>query len=80
MAIVQSYADWLPTAPFPKLFVNAEPGVILTGPQRDFCRTFANQKEVTVPGSHFLQEDSPDEIGRAIVEWYEALGTSKLEF
>jgi haloalkane dehalogenase len=70
--IVQSYADWLPTAPFPKLFVNAEPGVILTGPQRDFCRTFANQKEVTVPGSHFLQEDSPDEIGRSIATWLQA--------
>ena len=70
--IVQSYADWLPGSPFPKLFVNAEPGAILTGPQRDFCRTFANQKEVTVPGSHFLQEDSPDEIGRSIATWLQA--------
>jgi haloalkane dehalogenase len=46
--------------------------VILTGPQRDFCRTFANQQEVTVPGSHFIQEDSPDEIGRAIASWLQA--------
>ena len=50
----------------PKLFVNAEPGVILTGAQRDFCRTWPNQDEVTVRGSHFVQEDSPREIGEAL--------------
>jgi haloalkane dehalogenase len=53
----------------PKLFVNAEPGAILTGEQREFCRTWPNQSEVTVRGSHFIQEDSPDEIGRAISQW-----------
>ena len=50
----------------PKLFVNADPGTILTGPQREFCRTWPSQEEVTVRGSHFIQEDSPDEIGRAL--------------
>ncbi len=67
--ICQSYADWLPDSPVPKLFINAEPGAILVGPQRDFCRTWANQQEVTVAGSHFIQEDSPDEIGQAIASW-----------
>ena len=67
--ICQSYADWLPDSPVPKLFVNAEPGAILVGPQRDFCRTWANQQEVTVAGTHFIQEDSPDEIGQAIASW-----------
>jgi haloalkane dehalogenase len=67
--IVQNYADWLADADVAKLFVNAEPGAILTGPQREFCRTFRNQQEVTVPGSHFLQEDSPHEIGAAIANW-----------
>ena len=57
----------------PKLFVNAEPGAILTGPQREFCRTFPNQREVTVPGVHFIQEDSPHDIGAAIAEWYSGL-------
>jgi haloalkane dehalogenase len=71
--IVAAYAEWLPTSPVAKLFVNAEPGVILIGPQREFARTWANQTEVTVPGSHFLQEDSPDEIGKAIAEWYRTL-------
>ena len=52
--IVQAYADWLPDSPCRKLFVNAEPGAILTGPMRDFCRTFANHEEVTVKGSHFI--------------------------
>jgi haloalkane dehalogenase len=70
--IVGSYAEWLPEAPCKKLFVNAEPGAILTGPMRDFCRTFANQQEVTVAGSHFIQEDSPDEIGRALADWMRA--------
>jgi haloalkane dehalogenase len=69
VAIVRSYADWLVGADVPKLFVNAEPGAILTGPARDFCRTWPNQTEVTVKGNHFLQEDSPDEIGRAIAAW-----------
>jgi haloalkane dehalogenase len=67
--IVQSYADWLSGSDLPKLFINAEPGTILTGPQREFCRSWPNQSEVTVPGSHFIQEDSPDEIGQAIAEW-----------
>ena len=73
VAIVAEYADWLSQTPTPKLFVNAEPGAILTGPQREFCRTFPNQREVTVPGVHFIQEDSPHEIGAAIAEWYAGL-------
>jgi len=64
--IVREYGDWLAKSPVPKLLVNAEPGSILVGPQREFCRTWPNQHEVTVKGSHFIQEDSPDEIGRAI--------------
>jgi len=67
--IVASYAEWLCTTTVPKLFINAEPGAILVGPQREFCRAFPNQEEVTVVGNHFLQEDSPDEIGQAISGW-----------
>ena len=73
VALVAEYAEWLSQTPTPKLFVNAEPGAILTGPQREFCRTFPNQHEVTVPGVHFIQEDSPHEIGAAIAEWYAGL-------
>jgi haloalkane dehalogenase len=72
-AIVRSYAEWLSAAPVPKLFVNADPGVLLTGPQREFCRAWPNQVEVTVRGSHFVQEDSPDEIGVAIADWRRSL-------
>jgi haloalkane dehalogenase len=67
--IVEAYAGWLRDAPVPKLFVDADPGAILTGAQREFCRTWPNQTEVTVRGSHFVQEDSPEEIGQAIAEW-----------
>ena len=67
--IVREYSGWLPGTSFPKLFINAEPGAILTGAQREFCRTWKNQTEVTVPGIHFIQEDSPDEIGKAIHDW-----------
>jgi len=66
MRIVQNYADWLVKSSMPKLFINADPGSILVGPQREFCRRWPNQREVTVRGNHFVQEDSPDEIGRAI--------------
>lgn len=67
--VVDAYAAWLTTAPVPKLFVNAEPGSILVGTQRDFCRTWPHQEEVTVPGIHFVQEDSGPQIGRAIADW-----------
>ena len=67
--IAADYSAWLSTSDVPKLFINADPGAILLGPQREFCRAFPNQKEVTVPGNHFLQEDSPDEIGQAISQW-----------
>lgn len=65
-AIIEDYGKWLATSPIPKLFINADPGMILVGTQRAFCRTWPNQQEVTVRGLHFLQEDSPAEIGQAI--------------
>ena len=67
--IVAGYSAWLSTSAVAKLFVNAEPGAILTDGQREFCRTWPNQAEVTVSGIHFVQEDSPAEIGRAIADW-----------
>jgi haloalkane dehalogenase len=69
VAVVQAYSDWLAEARVPKLFVNAEPGAILRGRPRELCRTWPEQEEVTVAGIHFVQEDSPDEIGRAIAAW-----------
>jgi haloalkane dehalogenase len=72
--LVQAYATWLAGSPLPKLFVNADPGSILVGAQRDFCRTWPNQREVTVKGSHFVQEDSPAEIGQAIARFLRAIG------
>jgi len=67
--IVSSYGAWLESADVPKLFINAEPGAILIGRQREFCRSWPNQTEVTVKGIHFVQEDSPDEIGQAVAAW-----------
>ncbi|MBT4905894.1 MAG: haloalkane dehalogenase [Rhodospirillaceae bacterium] len=73
--IMADYADWLATSELPKLFVDASPGAILCdGPSRDFCRTWANQTEVQVKGSHFIQEDSPDEIGQALADWLKVIG------
>ena len=69
VALVQQYADWLSASSVPKLFVNAEPGSILVGPQREFCRSWPNQQEVTVPGLHFIQEDSGAAIGQAVANW-----------
>jgi haloalkane dehalogenase len=66
---VTGYADWMAQDGIPKLFVNAEPGAILVGPQREFCRRWRNQTEITVRGSHFIQEDSGREIGEAIARW-----------
>jgi haloalkane dehalogenase len=69
VAIVDRYGQWLSTSDVPKLFINADPGMILVGGQRDFCRTWSNQQEVTVKGLHFIQEDSPTEIGQAVAEF-----------
>jgi len=71
--IVSSYAAWLKTTGIPKLFINADPGAILTGRQREFCRTWANQQEIIVKGNHFIQEDSPAEIGLAIDRFLQEL-------
>lgn len=73
VALVQQYAQWLSTSPVPKLFVNAEPGSILVGAQRAFCRTWPNQQEVTVPGLHFIQEDSGAAIGQTVADWLSSL-------
>jgi pimeloyl-ACP methyl ester carboxylesterase len=67
--IVTAYGEWLSKSDVPKLFINAEPGAILVGRARDFCRTWPNQEEVTVMGKHFIQEDSPDEIGQSIAKF-----------
>jgi haloalkane dehalogenase len=72
--IVQAYADWLAASDLPKLFVNADPGAILIGAQREFVRNWPNLTEVTVRGNHFIQEDSPHEIGEAISAWLPTAG------
>jgi haloalkane dehalogenase len=72
--IAADYSQWMAENDLPKLFVNAEPGAILIGTLRDFCRSWKNQTEVTVPGSHFIQEDSGPAIGRAVTNWIKANG------
>jgi haloalkane dehalogenase len=66
---VADYSAWLAASDTPKLFINAEPGSILVGRQRELCRRWPNQTEVTVKGRHFPQEDSPDEIGEAVADF-----------
>jgi haloalkane dehalogenase len=70
--IAQAYSQWMAGNDIPKLFVNADPGAILIGTPRDFCRSWRNQAEVTVSGSHFIQEDSGPAIGRAVAGWMKA--------
>jgi haloalkane dehalogenase len=72
--IAADYSQWMAQNDIPKLFVNAEPGAILIGAPREFCRRWHNQSEVTVPGSHFIQEDSGPAIGEAVAEWMKANG------
>ncbi len=71
-AIVDDYGRWLSTSDIPKLFIDADPGAILVGSQREFCRGWPNQTEVRVAGTHFIQEDSPEEIGTALSRWIES--------
>ncbi|MFJ4649996.1 haloalkane dehalogenase [Nocardia sp. NPDC088792] len=69
VAVVDDYAQWLSTSDIPKLFIDADPAGFLIGAQREFCRAWPNQRTVTVPGSHFVQEDSPDLVGAAIARF-----------
>ncbi len=71
--LVQEYGQFMSASELPKLFINADPGSILVGPQREFCRRWPNQIEVTVAGAHFVQEDSPVEIGQAVATWLDNL-------
>ena len=71
--IIQAYADWLSTSDVPKMFVNTTAGHALIGRNREFCRTWPNQLEVTVTGKHYYQEDSPHELGRALANWHATL-------
>lgn len=68
-AIVSEYAAWMAQNDIPKLWINAEPGLLNAGPARDLIRSWPNLSEVTVKGIHFIQEDSPDEIGQAVADW-----------
>jgi haloalkane dehalogenase len=74
VAIVERYGAWLAASPVPKLFIAAEPGALITDRAREFCRAFPNQREATVAGIHYVQEDSPDEIGTALRAFLQDLG------
>jgi haloalkane dehalogenase len=67
--IVKKYGKWMSESDMPKLFINADPGALLRGTAREFCRTWKNQTEVTAKGRHFIQEDSGSEIGQHIKQW-----------
>ena len=67
--IVSDYGAWMAANDLPKLFINTEDGTLSSGRRREICRTWKNQREVTVKGGHYLQEDSPHEIGVALREW-----------
>ena len=74
VALVRGYGQWmLHNKRLLELFVNAEPGSILVGKAREFCRSWPNQTEITVAGTHFIQEDSPQEIGLAVADWLELI-------
>ena len=73
VALVNEYGAFMAASDMPKLFINADPGSILVGAQREFCRSWPNQQEVTVKGLHFIQEDSPVEIDQAVANWLKAL-------
>ncbi len=72
-ATVEAYGTWLSQTAVPKLFINAEPGMIMTGRPREYARRWPNQREVTVRGLHFIQEDSPVEITAALRDWLASL-------
>jgi haloalkane dehalogenase len=78
-AVVENYGAWLSKSTVPKLLILGDPGAIITGRTREYCRTWPNQREITVKGRHFLQEDSPHEIGRALAEFVRSVNAGTFE-
>ena len=76
-AIVENYGAWLSKSAIPKLLILGDPGAIITGRTREYCRTWPNQREITVKGRHFLQEDSPHQIGRALAEFVRSVNAGR---
>lgn len=72
-ATIDAYGRWLAASSIPKLLIGAEPGAILVGRALEFARSWPNQREVTVPGIHYIQEDAPHEIGRAVREFVQGI-------
>ena len=71
--VIDTYAKWLPTtSDLPKLWFDVSEGVLVSGSRREFAGTLPNQRVIQIEGRHFVQEDSPDEIGQAIAEWLPA--------
>jgi haloalkane dehalogenase len=79
VAIVEDYARWLSASPVPKLFIDAEPAGFLIGAQREFCRAWPNQQTVMINGAHFLQEEAPDEVGRALARFVARVRAGAME-
>jgi haloalkane dehalogenase len=71
--IIERNAAYLAQAQLPKLFVNAEPGRVLVGELREACRRWPNQREITVRGLHYVQEDAPAEIAAALRDFASSL-------
>ncbi|MGB1885620.1 MAG: haloalkane dehalogenase, partial [Gammaproteobacteria bacterium] len=72
--LARNYGEFMRGSDIPKLFIDAEPGMILKGAVADYARTWKNQSEASVKGLHFIQEDSPDEIATAVRDWLVGLG------
>ena len=73
--IKKAYCAWLShSRQIPKLFIHAVPGVMFSkNPQLHFALSLPNQKVVTVRGHHFVQEEAPDAVGRALADWLAGL-------
>ncbi len=72
-SVIVGYGKAMAQSTVPKLFINANPGRLLSGRSRALCRTWPNQTEITVQGKHYIQEDSPDQIGEAIADFVRKL-------
>ncbi|MCW2659383.1 MAG: dhaA, partial [Mycobacterium sp.] len=77
VSVVEAYSSWLADSDVPKLFINAEPGAVVHGRIRELVRSWPNLTETTVSGIHFVQEDSPNEIGAAVAEFVQINSTRK---
>ncbi|PTX56355.1 haloalkane dehalogenase [Litoreibacter ponti] len=74
-AVITANGEWLYSTDMPKLMLHVAPGALMPPPVVEYVKANASNLEDVFlgPGVHFVQEDHPTAIGRALRDWIDRL-------